>query len=338
MKNILLVGLQYHRYTDEIIAELRALGHKVSYHDIQPRNLAMKVFRVAAPGLYRWGLDRAHERVLDDARSQAYDQVIFIQVHQMRVATLARLRELLPRAEFVLYNWDAISNHDYRAHLPHFDRAYTFDPVDAEEQRIGYLPLFCIRDFLNLSRREQERRAVYFVGNIVSVQRYEALRAFKRYCRREGIVFHCFMACSTVVLWWLLRRGYLPLDVSLHSIRHDRFIAMIERSVAVFDFANHRQTGYTMRTFENLCAGKKIITSNRRISGEVFYSDDRIFVFEGENFEGIREFLQQPLQSPSADFPEYHLSTFVKTLTDGTETADRFTSKHPESAAHASSH
>jgi hypothetical protein len=338
MKNILLVGIQYHRYTDEIITELRALGHKVAYRNIQPRNLAMKVFRVSAPGLYRRGLDRAHQRVLEDARSQSYDQVIFIQVHQMRVETLARLRELLPHAEFVLYNWDAITNHDYRAHLSYFDRAYTFDPVDAKEQGIGYLPLFCIRDFLRLARREQERRAVYFVGNIVSVQRYEALRAFKRYCRREGIVFHCFMACSIVVLWWLLRRGYLPLDVSLHSIRHDRFIAMIERSVAVFDFANHRQTGYTMRTFENLCAGKKIITSSGNIRGEAFYSDDRIFVFEGGNFEGIHTFLKQPLRDLSADFPEYHISTFVKTLTEGTVTAAPVTQTSVEFAGHVRSH
>jgi hypothetical protein len=245
---ILLIGLKYHHYTGEIITELRALGHEVTYHDIQPRDLVMKTLRIVAPRLYQSRLDRLHEDILARERSQRYDRVVFIQAHQMRVQTLRALREALRPAEFVLYNWDALTNHDYRPQMPLFDRVYTFDPADAQALGVHYLPLFCIRAFQNLRRREQERRAVYFVGNIVSVQRYEALQAFKRYCQREGIAFRCFMACTPVVLWRLLRSGHLPLDVSLRSIAQPRFIEMIETSTAVFYFDNHRQSGFTMRT------------------------------------------------------------------------------------------
>lgn len=316
-KRILLIGLRYHRYTDEIINELRALGHEVQYHDIQPRNLLMKALRVAAPGLYRKGLDFAHARILAAARRQRYDQVIFIQAHQMRVETLQALRDAQPQAEFVLYNWDAITNHDYRPQLPLFHRAYTFDPEDAKALNIGYLPLFCIRAFQGLQRKDQEQRAIYFVGNIVSAERYEALQAFKAYCSREGIRFQHFLSCSAVVLWRLLRRGLRPSDVTMRSIADQAFVDMIESSVAVFDFANHRQAGYTMRIMENLCAGKKIITSNTRITGEPFYSPDRILVFEGDNFAAVKEFLALPLREPDANFSEYHLASFVRTLSAG---------------------
>lgn len=319
-KKILLIGLPYHHYTAEIIAAMRAQGHEVVFHDIQPRDLLMKTLRVTARSTYQRRLDAHHLRILAVERGKRYDMVMFIQVHQMAQGTLAALKRDQPDAEFVLYNWDSISNHDYRPHLHAFDRAYTFDPQDARAQGIGYLPLFCIPAFQRLQKREQQRKVIYFVGNIVSVQRYRAIQAFKRFCQREGITFNSYLACTPYVMTWLLRGGHWPSDVSMQSIDHRRFIDMIETATAVFDFANHQQSGYTMRTMENLCAGKKIITGNPGIKNEPFYSDDRILVFDGLDFSGVKAFLDQPLNAPDADFPEFHLSSFVARLVGANST------------------
>ena len=321
MKKILLIGLPYHYYTAEIIAAMRTQGHEVVFHDIQPRDLLMKSLRVAAPGWYQRRLDDHHRRIVAAERGKRYDMVLFIQVHQMAQDTLAALKRDQASAEFVLYNWDSIHNHDYRAHLHAFDRAYTFDPQDARDQGIHYLPLFCIPAFQNLRKRAQERKAIYFVGNIVSVQRYKAIQAFKQYCQRESVVFQSHLACTPLVQSWLLRAGHWPGDVTRRHIDHGRFIDMIETSVAVFDFANHKQSGYTMRTMENLCAGKKIITGNPGIVHEPFYSPDRILVFDGLDFSGVRRFLDTPLQAPDARFEEYHVSTFARHLVDGPRAA-----------------
>ena len=313
-KKILLIGLRYHNYTAAIVDELRAQGHEVSFHDIQPRDLLMKTLRVTARNWYRRRIDAHHRHILAAEKGKRYGMVLFIQVHQMALPTLEALKRDQSGAEFVLYNWDSIGNHDYRASLPLFDRVYTFDPQDAEAQGIGYLPLFCIRSFLGLPRREQHRRAIYFVGNIVSIQRYRAIQAFKTYCQQQGIVFHSFLACTPYVMTLLLRAGHWPGDVSIRSIAHARFIDMIETSVAVFDFANHKQSGYTMRTIENLCAGKKIITGNPGIKAEPFYSDDRILVFDGLDFSEVKSFLNRPLLEPEADFSQFHLPNFVARL------------------------
>ncbi len=322
-KKILLIGLRYHTYTEDIMTALRRQGHEVTYHDIQPRDLLMKTLRVAAPSWYRRRMDKHHLRIVKATEGQAYDLVLFIQVHQMALPTFQLLRRQQAQAEFVLYNWDSLSNHDYRSHLAFFDRAYTFDPVDAQSLGIRYLPLFCVPAFLGLAKRQQHQRAIYFVGNIVSIQRYRAIQAFKAYCKEQGITFNSYLACTPYVVTLLLRAGHWPTDVSTRAIRHDRFIDMIETSVAVFDFANHKQTGYTMRTMENLCAGKKIVTGNPRIAQEPFYSADRILVFSGHDFSGVKGFLDVPLQVPSADFPEFHLDSFVTQLvpTDGDQPA-----------------
>jgi len=313
-KKILLIGLPYHNYTAAIVEELRAQGHQVSFHDIQPRDLLMKTLRVTARSWYRRRIDDHHRRILAAERGKRYDMVLFIQVHQMALPTLEALKRDQSGAEFVLYNWDSISNHDYRAYLPLFDRVYTFDPKDAQAQGIGYLPLFCVRSFLGLTRREQHQKAIYFVGNIVSIQRYRAVLAFKTYCQQQRIVFHSFLACTPYVMTLLLRAGHWPSDVSIRPIAHARFIDMIETSVAVFDFANHKQSGYTMRTIENLCAGKKIITGNAGIKAEPFCTEDRILVFDGLDFSAVKPFLDRPLMAPEADFPQFHLPNFVARL------------------------
>lgn len=314
MKKILVIGLNYHHYTQEIVRECSELGNSVTYRDIQPRDFFTKVLRIVAPRLYKRRLDLAHLAILDSDGGKNYDFVLFIQAHQMEISTLRRLKESLPQAEFVLYNWDALSNHDYRPQLPFFDRAYTFDPVDASQLKINYLPLFCIKAFQNLKRRNQEAKQIYFVGNIVSVQRYVAIQAFKQYCKKEQITFNCYLACTPLVLWRLLLKGHCPWDVTLRSISQSDFINMIETSTTVFDFANHKQAGYTMRTIENLCAGKKIITANSRIMSEEFYSADRMHVFQDMDFSGISEFLNHPLQDPDQKFEKFHLKNFVQTL------------------------
>lgn len=314
---ILLIAVHYHNYTANIAEELRALGHSVRVHDIMPRDLLMKALRVVSPALWQRRLDRHHARILQRERGATYDMVLFIQAHQMSAANMAGFKAAFLDARFVLYNWDSIANHDYRPHLAAFDQVFTFDPDDARAYGLQYLPLFCSREFQNLARRDQERRAVYFVGNIVNPARYEAVSAFRTYCERHGVRLMAFLACTPPVRLLLRRKGLKPSGLSFGSIDKAGFLDMIETSVAVFDYANHHQSGYTMRVFENLCAGKKIITNNPRILHEPFYSADRIHVFSGLDFDGVKAFVDRPLDDPDAQFSNYRIQTFVRHLVDG---------------------
>jgi hypothetical protein len=292
-------------------------GYQVTFHEIQPRTLYFKALKVISEAAWQSRIDAYHRDVVERERGNKYDLVLFIQAHQFSAGNLRALRDQQRQARFVLYNWDAVTTHDYRPHMASFDRIYTFDPEDARELGVGYLPLFCVRAFQNLRRLEQHARGVYFVGNIVSVQRYEALVAFKRYCAGNDIRLRSYMACTPRVYIRLLRAGHLATDVSLRAIDQPAFIEMIERSTAVFDFANHRQAGYTMRIVENLCAGKKIITSNARVRDEPFYSEDRFLVFDGLDFSAVREFVNRDLAEPERKFEQFHVQSFVRTLLDG---------------------
>lgn len=309
---ILFFGIQYHTYTNALIAEMERLGAKVTFVDLQPRTVGFKILRTLARSAYESFVQRHLRAAVAAARATAYDKVVFLQAHQMSVQTLAALRQSQPKAEFSLYNWDAVTTHDYRAQAAHFDRVLTFDPNDAEAYGFRYLPLFCIRRWQKLSRDRADTHSVYMVGNIVRLERYRAVARFRNYCAHHGLSFRDHLKISPVVLAYAVRAGIWPRGVSLRAIREDSFAKMIEASVAAFDFGNHAQSGQTMRMMESLCAGKKIITNNSGVKQEPFYSPDRIHVFEGSDFSGITAFLKIPLAEPQARFPEYHIQAFTQ--------------------------
>lgn len=313
-QRLLFIAFDYHDYARAIHAEFNLLGFDSFFHSIQPGKLYLKIARRLSSSGYQSLLDHYHRQIILSYPQGSFDQVVFLQVHQMSHDNMALLRLRQPGAKYSLYNWDAVTTHDYRPYLKYFDSSFTFDPVDAAHLCIGYLPLFCIRKFQVVRRDLSPPLSAYFIGNIANPHRYEVVSAFEKYCQQHNIQFDKYF--STTVDGWttMLRAGIHPQGVSWFSIHNSEFVAMMERSASVFDFANHKQTGFTMRIMENLCAGKKIITNNTNIRNAEFYSEDRFLVYHGVEFSEVFEFLQQPLNEPNKDFPEYHVQNFVQRL------------------------
>ena len=312
MKNILFIGLTYHDYTNEMVTELTKLGYNVKFYSIKPRSLFYKGLHTVSPALFKKKLDAYHLSIVEKEKDNKYDIVFFLQVHFLELETLETLKDQHSNSIFILYNWDSILTHDYRPHLKYFEKVYTFDPNDAKKLNINYLPLFCISQFQNLKRKNQDQNMVSFVGNIGRMDRYRAIHGFTQYCSKENIKFRKFLKCTPVVFYRLLKEKFFPTDVSFRAISKKEFIDILENSTTVFDFANHKQVGYTMRIIENLCAGKKIITNNQYIENDYFFSDDRILVFKDLDFSGVKLFMERKLADPEKTFPEFHLNNFLK--------------------------
>jgi len=322
-KKILFVGLWYHDYTQALIDEMRSQGHTVEYIDIQPRTLLFKMFSTLARSIYGRYLNFHHRRSILAHASQAFDVVLFLQAHQMSPDNLKLLKGTQKRADFRLYNWDALSNHNYLAQAPFFDGVYTFDKTDAAAHDFHYLPLFCVRFIQDLNRHKAQRHTIYMVGNIVNIKRYAAVQKFQAYCDAHRILFKTYLVCSPVVYFRMLMQRQLPRGLHFRSVSKRKFTELLESSSAVFDFANHAQTGYTMRTVENLCAGKKIITNNQLAKSDFFYSEDRILCFDDFDFSAVRDFLDVPIAQPEEKFDTFHIQSFIQRLLGTTPSASK---------------
>jgi hypothetical protein len=314
MKKILFIGLPYHSYIEAISREMESLGYGVTFYPVELRTTRLKTLRALSKSTYNAELYRFHAHLLEKEKNNQYEYIVFLQVHTFSRGNFLRLKNEHPEAKIVFYSWDALSPIiDYRPYLPYFDKAYTFDPEDAKQCGIKYLPLFCLRDFQNLSTSEYDYD-VYMVGNMVKPARYKAVMQFENYCKANGLYFKKYLKCTPVVMFKLLLNGIIPRGLKLRSIPQKEFISFMQSSKATFDFANHKQSGYTMRFIENLCAGKKIITNNRRVLHEPFYSPDRFFVFENLSFDGVKEFLEMPIKNPEEHFEQFYIQTFVRML------------------------
>lgn len=311
---VLFVGLWYHHYTKAILDEIRIAGYDVDYVDIQPRQLGFKILKTLSADMYQRYLDYHHLREIRRVVGVKYDQVIFLQAHQVSLKNMTLLRRNQKQALFTLYNWDSLANHDYLSRVEFFDRILTFDKADAEQHGYEYLPLFSVRPIQNLRRDRATPRSVFMIGNIVKVSRFITVHEFAAYCKSSNIRFESYLVISPVVWWRMVVQGIWPKGVHFRDIPQDVFIRMTEESLAVFDVANHQQTGYTMRTIENLCAGKKIITNNKNVLEDYFYSSDRIICFDGMNFSGISEFLNIPLKNQGQTFMELSIQAFTQRL------------------------
>ena len=312
---LLFIGIDYHEYTRSILEEFRTLGYESRFHNIQPGRLHFKIARRLSAAVYQTLLDEYHRQIILSVGAEEFDIVVFLQVHQMSPKNLELLKKRQSRARFVLYNWDAVSTHDYRPYMHFFDRVLTFDPRDAADLNISYLPLFATRRYQEHFAHRIEGPSAYFIGNIVNPQRYRVIDSFEGFCVRNSIKFDHFMSTTLHGYTEMLRAGIMPKEVSLRQIASERQNQMVRSAAAVFDFANHVQTGFTMRVMENLCAGKKIITNNKNIMNAPFYSPDRFHVFEGVNFSTIPDFLMSPLSDPENRFLEYSVQEFAATLT-----------------------
>ncbi|MEM6474697.1 MAG: hypothetical protein AAF687_00875 [Pseudomonadota bacterium] len=315
MARILFIGIDYFAYAKEICAALERQGHEVDFHPIEDAGFASKTAKKFAGRAYAKRLAAYHDDLIEQSAEHRYDLVLFIQVHHMAHSALERLRALHPDARFVLYNWDSLTTHDYRPWLKHFDYTATFDPTDADALEIGYLPLFATPRFFEIDHKRPTQQDLYFVGAIGTLHRFEALERLHAFCDENGLSAKFHLKCSPVMKLTLLKaRKSLP-GVTGKSLSFDGIVDMLEASRGTFDFANHKQSGYTMRLIENMCAGRKIITENKRILDEPFYREDRFLLVDGYDFSEVPEFLARPITS-ELDVEEFGIDNWARQLVD----------------------
>ena len=250
MARILFIGIDFYDYAARISDAFSRLGHTVDFHPIEDRGFAAKSAKRLAPAAYEKRRAAYHDRVIEESANTDYDVVLFIQTHQMRHEALERLRTLHPHARFVLYNWDSLTTHDFTTWMRHFDHVATFDPDDAHKLGIAYQPLFAIPRFFEIDHAKNAQHDLYFVGAIGSMKRFDALARLHDFCEGAALSARFHLVCSPVVRLQLWKSGRSLPGVTKEPIGFDAIVGLLEASRATFDFANHRQSGYTMRLID----------------------------------------------------------------------------------------
>ena len=250
------------------------------------------------------------EKSLKNLASKSYDYCLIIR------------GDLIP--EFVIKHARSISNKmvDFQLdglsvsskildYQKYFDRIFVFDPEDVKkypEAALHFLPncYFGEPDFSIPSEID-----LLYIGQYLD-ERNVQLKNLHQYLEEHQLSYTSHTS---------LYRGrcFEPLHpkVLQHktSTSYEGNLDFVKKSKIIIDFKRKEHNGLSLRFFEAMQYGKKIITDNVSVKNYEFYHPNNIFVTDFVHLDGILEFIQKPYHPlPETLIEQYGFKNWIKVI------------------------
>ena len=193
----------------------------------------------------------------------------------------------------------------------YFDDIFVFDPDDVKkypEAALHFLPncYFGEPDFSIPSEID-----LLYIGQYLD-ERNVQLKNLHQYLEEHQLSY-----TSHTSLYH--GRDFIPLH---HKILHHKIsttyqenIDFVKKSKTLIDFKRDEHDGLSLRFFEAMQYGKKIITDNFSVKNYDFYHPNNIFVTDFVHLDGILEFIQKPYHPlPETLIEQYGFKNWIKVI------------------------
>jgi hypothetical protein len=208
-----------------------------------------------------------------------------------------------------MYQWDSLKARDYSELIDAFDSVYSFDRQDCDrDARLTYLPLFYSAE---LTEPVQAEFDLLFVGTLHS-DRQTILENIADQADLLGITYYFYLYVP--FLKYVRRTGRIRPGRFIHfePIDNDELDRLTRSCRVILDINFVDQSGLTMRTFEALGAGKKLMTTNGNIVREPFYDPDLIAVIDRNELKLDPDFVRT--SGRRMDLSQYHIDNWLGTI------------------------
>lgn len=298
-KKILFLSVRTFNLEVEIKNKLEELGAQVTYYDERPanNNLIKGIIRLKR-SLIQKRIDDYYKKILLAEASTRFDYLFVNRGEILPAFFLEELKKMQPNCQFIFYTWDSFTNHSHPITiLKYFDKKFTFDSDDAVKYKINFRPLFYLDGYkcIKNSSPFQSKYNLLFLGTAHS-DRYKISSTLVDYCKLNGLTSFCYyyMHGRLVYLYKkIFDHSFKEFDykkLSFKSLTTKQILELYKDSDIILDINHPGQKGLTMRTFESIGAGKKMITTNIEIKKYSFYNPNNILVIERENIQFSKSF------------------------------------------------
>ena len=326
-KKILYIGPASVYYDQCLIKKLEDRGATVTKFDllnIFSDNLLFRTYIKFLPKtkeeIYNGYKNKFYEKVY--AGGLGYDYVLIRHGYQLDVSFLKNLRKKSPHAMFVNFHWDSLrSDYDYLHNMNCYDKIYSFDVKDCEDHKdIIYRPLFFldvyenfrIKTFDNFTKKVCD---LLFIGAWRNKERLSLINQTEQLCKKSNLNFQHYLYLSFKRHVYLIKKGVIPVKTKMKILTHEQILSYFATTNTIIDFPSSFQTGMTIRTFEALGAGKKLITTNKNIINEPFYDEQYINVVDMDNLSLNIDFINSvPTRSIEEKLSNYSLDSYINTI------------------------
>lgn len=310
-------------YDQEILSEMRRMGADVTFRSDKPIEHAWAKGFIRLYPRISWNYsDRYFFRWLEQCTPAQCDFIFIIRGEGLSPAFMRALRQKYPEARIILHLWDNIANlKKVEMKFPYVDDISSYDPLDCQQfSKFKFRPLFFLEKYLSRDVKHNDRR-IFFVGTLHS-DRSRVISMIKNSLPRNVDLDYWLFIRSRVE--YSLR---LIVDPHLRALDRSRLIfkplsfenisMRVNKCSAVIDIEHPRNTGLTMRTFEMIAAGKKLITTNKSIIQHDFYDPKRICVIDRNNPSLPPDFLEEETPPLSDHFlAKYSLRRWILDILD----------------------
>lgn len=191
----------------------------------------------------------------------------------------------------ILYYWNTINDNSNLKieEVQHMGfEVWGFDLKDAKKYNYTYnSQFFCPSWYSDLEYTSSPSYDISFVGR----------DKHKRLQTAEQIVTVLSgKVLLTSNLYFAAPKWYLALRNRKYK-KILKFKEMLNQEMSgkvLLDITDNGQSGYTLRVFDALCNGRKLVTNNTHIVYEDFYDKQNIFVYGTDSLEDFEVFLNTP--------------------------------------------
>lgn len=291
-KKILFFSVQTFNIEREIIKKLVDCGAQVNYYDERPSNnsFVKGIIRLKR-SVYQHRIDTYYKKILSETNKDSYNYLFVNRGEVVPEFFLVEFKKSHPNCEFIFYTWDSFENQSHPTKiLKYFDRKFTFDPDDAVNFGLNFRPLFYLDSYKEIKQPASSKYQydLLFLGTAHS-DRYRITNIVVNWCTENNLSsFYYYFIHGRLVYFYkkIFDKSFKLFDykkLSFESLTTNQILELYEKSNVILDINHPGQKGLTMRTFEALGAGKKMITTNSEIKRYSFYNSKNIFLIERDN-------------------------------------------------------
>ena len=298
-KNILFISVKTFDYEKYISNKLIELGSNVTYFDERPSNsiLIKGLIRINKNLVYS-KITSYYNKILKNVANKKFDFLFVIKGESIPHFFLDEFKTINPNCEMIYYTWDSfINNPNALINLDIFDRKITFDYSDSLKYNIDFRPLFFLDEYSKLRESIPKDRKLLFIGTAHS-DRYIISQNISKWCKFKKISFTNYYFIPSIFVFffkYFFDKTFSNFNIKSLSFKPlclDQVLNKYIESTIILDINHPNQTGLTMRTFEALGSGRKLITTNKNIFSYPFYNPNNILVIDRDQLNFPEDFFK----------------------------------------------
>lgn len=334
-KRILLMAFRFYDYADRIKEELERQGaHVCVVFNPWPKEsfsystnwLLTLAYRLKNP-FFRTAFTK---EVLKEIGNRRFDILFAVGGFCAKKKLLEILKKRNPQLTTRIFFWDSFCYWKISKQRKWFDKSFSFDPVDCRKYPdLIYQPDFYIGSHTASPGYTYD---ISHIGasHIFAYHRMPVLWKFKKELEEKQLKSYLtvvetrkpadlkFKLLALTSCKWRKYRNTVkhyekmqPL-VTRRRIPYGDVVDIESRSRCIVDIPPARQAGITIRALEAIAAGKKLITTNRHIKEQAFYTPENIAILDTEHPQVDAGFIYS--ESKNTNIEYLRLDNWLKTV------------------------